>query len=120
MTRYSRIGYNGRKIQMLYKQQVPRGGKYYFEIELFSYIPKNKCEFTIGFVDYFKAEKNVHSRDCCIEQSYTLKERMNRSLFKEDDGKPVTLNKTLRAEISREDGNASMSVYVNSELVYRE
>lgn len=41
-------------------------------------------------------------------------------MFKEDDAKPIILNRILRAEISREDGNAFMAVYVNSELVYRE
>lgn len=50
LARYRREGYDGRKIQMLFKQQVPMLGRYFYEVELFSYLPNHKCEFTVGFV----------------------------------------------------------------------
>lgn len=69
-------------------------GQFFYEVELQSFIPKQKCEFTVGFVEYDKARNSIHSRDRCIEQSYTYNEKKDWKM--KDDSKPKLINKKLR------------------------
>ena len=87
-------------MQILFKEHIPKHGKYYFEIDLLEYVPSYKCEFTIGVVDYFKANMQLHSRDKEYEQSYTYSER-NQDEGKDTANTAVKLNKKLFVEISR-------------------
>ena len=63
MSRLRRVGLENRKIQLLFGEPIPMTGQFFYEIELLSYFPKNKCEFTVGIVDYFEARDHLHSRD---------------------------------------------------------
>lgn len=70
-----RSAYDNKKIQLLFKQHIPTLGKYFFEVNLISYLPKKKCDFTIGIVNYDFAKDQIHSRDSPQEQSYTFIDR---------------------------------------------
>ena len=70
-----RSAHDNKKIQLLFKQHIPTIGKYFFEVELISYLPNKKCDFTIGVVNYHFARDQIHSRDSSEEQSHTFIER---------------------------------------------
>ena len=67
-----RSAYDNKKIQLLFKQNIPTIGKYFFEVDLISYLPNKKCDFTIGVVNYQFAREQIHVRDSLEEHSYTF------------------------------------------------
>ena len=65
-----RVGHNGRKLNILFKEQIPRMGVHFFEVDLISFKPCHRNEFRVGVIEYEKAKFYSFNKGC-FEQGYS-------------------------------------------------